>query len=115
MTTPAPKTIEREKDKLWVTDAELIRAMGVPEKKGRQMLAALDKNPRMSGFPQKEKFYADRRYMPAVRAYFDKASGLTIDAGAARSAAENRDRTRLPRRHLAAAHTRSDDDGTTSH
>lgn len=29
MTTPAPKTIEREKDKLWVTDAELIRAMGV--------------------------------------------------------------------------------------
>ena len=28
MTTPAPDTLEREKDKLYVTDAELIRRMG---------------------------------------------------------------------------------------
>jgi hypothetical protein len=32
MTSPAPATLEREKDKLFVTDAELIRRMGVPEK-----------------------------------------------------------------------------------
>lgn len=35
MTTPAPETLDREKDKLYVTDAELIRRLGVPEKIGR--------------------------------------------------------------------------------
>jgi hypothetical protein len=37
MTVPADETLEREKDKLWVIDAELIRRLGVPEKiAGRQ-------------------------------------------------------------------------------
>lgn len=31
MTQPSPQTIEREKDKLYLTDAELIRRLGVPE------------------------------------------------------------------------------------
>jgi hypothetical protein len=31
MTEPAPETIERETNKLWVTDAEMIRRLGVPE------------------------------------------------------------------------------------
>lgn len=35
MTTPSTETLEREKDKLYVTDAELIRRLGVPEKIGR--------------------------------------------------------------------------------
>lgn len=30
MTQPAPETIEREKDKLYVTDAEMSRWLGVP-------------------------------------------------------------------------------------
>jgi len=32
MTTPAPETIEREQGKLYLSDAELIRRLGVPEK-----------------------------------------------------------------------------------
>jgi len=31
MTLPAEKTLEREKDKLWVSDSEIVRWMGVPE------------------------------------------------------------------------------------
>ena len=30
MTAPHPATLDREKDKLYVTDAELIRRLGVP-------------------------------------------------------------------------------------
>lgn len=28
MTSPSPDTLEREQDKLWLTDAELIRRLG---------------------------------------------------------------------------------------
>ncbi len=38
-------------DTLYVTDAELIRRMGVPEKIARQALRELDK--RGTGFPRK--------------------------------------------------------------
>lgn len=75
MTTPAPETIEREKDKLYVTDIELIRRLGVPTKHGREALAAFDGNPR-SGFPQKQALWGGRRYWPAVQAYFDKLHGV---------------------------------------
>ncbi|MDB5612089.1 MAG: hypothetical protein JWP25_8989 [Bradyrhizobium sp.] len=65
-----------ERDTLYVTDAELIRRMGVPEKIAREAIRALDKNPRVSGFPQKQALFGNRRYYPACKAYFDKASGL---------------------------------------
>lgn len=88
MTTPAPETIEREKDKLYVTDAELIRRLGVPEKVARVALSVLDGN-RSSGFPPKQKLWGDRRYWPAVRAWLDSNNGnMPIDA--ARLATENR-------------------------
>lgn len=73
MTTPAPETLEREKDKLYVTDAELIRRIGVPEKEGRAMLQDLAKKP---GFPRKQAYASGRRYWPAVKEYFDKLNGL---------------------------------------
>ena len=73
MTTPAAPTLDREKDKLYVTDAELIRRMGVPERQGRAMLQDLVKKP---GFPRKEAYAGGRRYYPAVKAYFDKLNGL---------------------------------------
>jgi GMP synthase PP-ATPase subunit len=38
MTTPAPETIEREQGKLYLSDAELIRRLGVPEKHMRKIL-----------------------------------------------------------------------------
>ncbi len=75
MTAPAPETIEKEKSKLYVTDAELIRRLGVPEKHGRDALAALDHDKR-SGFPARQKLWGDRRYWPAVQAYFDRINGL---------------------------------------
>jgi hypothetical protein len=61
---------------LYVTDAELIRRMGVPEKIAREAIRALDANHRVSGFPQKQKLFGDRRYYPACVAWFDKTSGL---------------------------------------
>jgi hypothetical protein len=64
-----------ERDTLYVTDAELIRRMGVPEKIAREAIRALDAN-RVSGFPQKQKLFGDRRYYPACVAWFDKTSGL---------------------------------------
>jgi hypothetical protein len=42
MTEPAPETIERENNKLWITDAEMIRRLGVPEKIAREALRMLD-------------------------------------------------------------------------
>lgn len=75
MTTPAAETIESEGTKLYVTDAELIRRLGVPEKTAREALRELDRDPR-SGFPKKQKLWGDRRYWPAVRAYFDRHYGI---------------------------------------
>lgn len=79
MSMPGPEALAREKDKLYVTDAELIRRMGVPERTARQTLRALDGNPG-SGFPKKQKIWGDRRYLPAVLAYLERTSGRTVDA-----------------------------------
>jgi hypothetical protein len=78
MTTPSTETLEREKDKLYVTDAELIRRLGVPEKIGRAVLSQFDRE-KHRGFPQKQKLWGDRRYWPAVKAFLDRTSGLTMD------------------------------------
>jgi hypothetical protein len=64
---------------LYITDAELIRRMGVPEKIARQAIEGLDRN-RSSGFPKKQKLFGGRRYWPAVRAYLDKLNGVKMDA-----------------------------------
>lgn len=62
----------------FVTDAELIERLNVPEKIAREALRALDANPRKTGFPQKQKLWGGRRYWPAVKAYLDRTSGLTM-------------------------------------
>lgn len=62
---------------LFVTDAELIERLGVPEKIGRQALHTLDSDPRL-GFPKKHKFWGDRRYLPAIQAYLDKHYGFSV-------------------------------------
>jgi hypothetical protein len=64
------------RDGLFVTDEELIKKLGVPEKIARQALQALDAQ--RTGFPQKQKLWGDRRYWPAVRAYLDTTFGLRI-------------------------------------
>ena len=69
MTSPVPQTLESEKDKLWVTDIEMIRRLGVPEKVARPAIKMLD---RMDPtFPKKQPLWGDRRYWPAVRFWFD--------------------------------------------
>jgi hypothetical protein len=80
--TTAPQEIERKprakkRGGLYVTDAELIEKLQVPEKVSREALAMLDKDPK-SGFPKKQRLWGDRRYWPAVRAYFDATNGLKI-------------------------------------
>jgi hypothetical protein len=74
MTRPAADTLEREQDKLWLTDAELIRWMGVPEKLGYETIRMLDA--KANGFPPKQKLWGDRRYKPAIKAYFDRLYGI---------------------------------------
>lgn len=73
MTKPAANTLEREKDKLWINDIELIRWLGVPEKLGYETIRALEKKDAL--FPRKQKLWGDRRYKPAIKAYFDRLYG----------------------------------------
>jgi len=63
---------------LYVTDAELIRRMGVPEKIAYAAIHALDRD-RSSNFPQKKALWGNRRYWPAVKAYLDRTNGLKVD------------------------------------
>lgn len=58
---------------LWVTDAELIRRLGVPEKIASETIRMLDRQ--ASSFPPKSDLWGGRRYWPAVRAYFDHHYG----------------------------------------
>lgn len=69
----------------WVTDAELIRRSGVPEKTMRRILKAMDENPR-SGFPQKDKFWGDRRHWPSVQDYWRHEQRRRIETSQMRRA-----------------------------
>jgi hypothetical protein len=82
MTMPAEDTLDREASTLWVTDAELIRRMGVPEKIARETLRMLDAKP--TGFPRKQKVWGDRRYWPAVKDYFDATYGTKVSLSTGR-------------------------------
>ena len=77
MTQPSPEGLEREGSRLWVTDAEMIRRLG-PREVVVPIIRMLDRNCRTSGFPQKEKLWGDRRYWPAVKAYFDSQYGIRV-------------------------------------
>ena len=73
---PAEETLEREKNKLYLTDAELIRRLGVPDKIMRNMLPGLESK---YGFPRKQALFGGRRYWPAVKLWLDKHNGLMVD------------------------------------
>jgi hypothetical protein len=63
---------------LYVTDAELIRRMGVPEKIARRVIRDLDAKHHTTGFPQKQELWGDRRYWPAVKSWLDRTSAHTM-------------------------------------
>jgi hypothetical protein len=69
MTLPRLEMIEREKDKWFVTDAELIRRQGVPEKDARVAIVELELR---HAFPRKQKLSGNRRYWPAVKQWLDQ-------------------------------------------
>jgi hypothetical protein len=69
--------LERKREALWIDDAELIRRMGVPEKIARETLRVLDAK---RAFPAKHPLWGNRRYWPAVQAYFDRQYGVKVDA-----------------------------------
>lgn len=75
------------RESLYVTDAEMIRRLGVPEKIARAAIEKLDRD-RGSGFPQKKALWGNRRYWPAVKAYMDRTNGLNIGASAKRTSHE---------------------------
>lgn len=63
---------------VWVNDKELIEWLGLPVNEGYRILQQLDRDPRTSGFPQKQKLFCNRRYLPAVQAYFEALYGLKM-------------------------------------
>lgn len=81
------ETADDTRETLYVTDAELIRRLGVPEKVARAAIHCLDRD-RSSGFPQKKALWGNRRYWPAVKAYLDCTNGLKIGASPRRSGNE---------------------------
>jgi len=73
-------TLEHDsRETLWVTDEELIRRLGAPRKAARAALHVFDRD-LSKGFPQKSKVWGNRRYWPAVKAYFDRTNGLNLAA-----------------------------------
>jgi hypothetical protein len=75
-----PMTTERRKRTKkrggrFVTDAELIERLGVPERIAYVTLHGLDQNPR-SGFPKKQALWGNRRDWDAIELWLDKNSGM---------------------------------------
>jgi hypothetical protein len=60
---------------LFVTDAEMIRRIGIPVKIARAAIRALDENPD-SRFPKKIALWGNRRYWPAVEVWFQEQHDL---------------------------------------
>jgi hypothetical protein len=61
---------------LFVTDAELIGRLGVPEKVAAYAAIHVLDRTRDSAFPQKQATWGHRRYWPAVKQWFDRANGV---------------------------------------
>jgi len=61
---------------LFVTDAELIQRLGVPEQLGHGLLQDFDAND--PSFPKKHERWDGRRYWPAVKAWLDKTCGPDV-------------------------------------
>jgi len=61
---------------LFVTDAELIQRLGVPEQLGVALLQDFDAN--HPTFPKRLELWGDRRYWPAVKVWLDKTCALDL-------------------------------------
>lgn len=59
-------------DTLYISDQELMRRLGVGEKRGRAAIRDLEAR----GLPKKGLF--GKRYWPAVRLFLDRLNGLSV-------------------------------------
>lgn len=62
---------------MYVTDVELVELLGVPADVAMRTIRMLDRD-KGQRFPQKQKLWGDRRYLPAVEAWFDAHYGLKM-------------------------------------
>lgn len=70
-------------DKLYLTDSECAARIGVSTEEFKSALVELDRQ----GFPMKDPLFANRRYWPSVRAWFDRRYGLGDKSAHSRSGA----------------------------
>ena len=63
--------------KLFVTDAELVAALGVPEAQASEAIRMLDAK-KGTGFPKKNPLWGNRRYLPAVEAWLLRTNLPTV-------------------------------------
>ena len=75
-------------DKLYVTDTELIQKLGVDKITGEIAIAGFSAE---VGFPHKDPLLANRRYWPAVKAFLDRRSGISMEAPTVIDGKENWD------------------------
>src|SRR5450755_2868639 len=72
-----PTAIGTDSECCFVTDAEIIRRLRLPEKVGRRVLRELDRHlPNRPRFPQKDPLFGDRRFWPAIAKYFKMRYGV---------------------------------------
>jgi hypothetical protein len=77
---PARKDETNSDHGLFVTDAELLRRLGLPEKIGRRMLREVEKHlPGRQRFPQQDPLFGRRRFYPAVLQWLYDYYGVTFD------------------------------------
>lgn len=59
-------------EKLFMTDAEVAKAVGLPTNEFKATVIVLQR----SGFPSPDPVFNNRRYWPAVKAFLDRRYGL---------------------------------------
>lgn len=83
MTDTGTSTERRPRTKkrggLFVTDAELIEKLQVPDKIAREALHVLDSDYRRTGFPQKQPLWGGRRYWPAIEKWLEITGGFPVE------------------------------------
>jgi hypothetical protein len=93
VTNPNAKMGGGDPAALFVTDIELIRRLGVPERTARMAIRELE---RRSGFPRKDPLFGGRRFWPAVTAYLAKRYGIGTLSPSAPDGLENFDAIHAP-------------------
>jgi len=74
-----------EVEHLYVSDDEIRQRLGVGEDTLRVAIKQLERN----GFPKKDPLFGKKRYWPAVQAFLDRRSGLSMKSPSVVDGQEN--------------------------